>query len=771
MKAVIMAGGKGSRLRPVTNGIPKPLCTLLGKPVIFHILDLLYRNGVTEARVALGYQGDILRQALASYTKIPLSFSMEDTPLGTAGSVRKAAGEWTDDFIVISGDALCDFDLKAACRFHRESGAAATLLASRVDDPREYGLICTGRDGRVVSFVEKPSYSGCVTDLANTGVYILSPTVLHFIPQGETVDFAADIFPELLRRQMPVYAYTDHGYWCDVGDIRSYIRCQHDMLKGKAKFEVPAVRMNGNYFKGRISTGHFTIYPPVYIGKSVSIGEGSVIGPDTILEDHVQIGSGCRISGSVLMEGAAVENQVTLQSMAACPFSRFENGAEAFAGSAVGKGAVLGENSMVLEGCRIWDGKKVGQGETLSEDLQERSEGPLFIGENGFSGETNRTITPEICLKIGRGTAGLSERPSVGIGWTGLGGGAAFADACAAGLMASGAKAWNFGKCVFSQFQFCLAKSRADFGIYIAAEDSGTSIRIVERCGMPLRRSYERKIEGAVNRSEFRCVPAKDMGAHTPMENVAVLYPYELMKLCRTPLTGMAVRVSSPSEEARLLLLNTLRQLGCEEGDGIKIHISSDGSRISLGQGDCSMPPERVLAAACFTEFLKGGIAVLPENAPTAIDTLAGNLGGKVLRYPEDSASDRTSEACRAAAVQPLFRDGMMMAVRLLSFLTQKGMRLEELDKQIPAFYIKNKMISVSISPGIVLQRMKQAGWMDETGTEFYDGVRRARLRPLKDGKGILLSAENPVSETAEEICGHLERLIGKAALDTGPIS
>lgn len=242
MKAVIMAGGEGTRLRPLTCNMPKPLAPLCGKPVAFYILELLKKHGFTEAVFTLRYQGEKLEESFdgSSYRGTELSFQYEKTPLGTAGSVKSAAGD--EEVLVISGDAMCDFDLTAAVDFHRRKNSPATIIVKKVSDPREYGLVQTDEEGRITGFLEKPSYEGCVTDLANTGVYILSKEVMEGISRDRPLDFAKDVFPKLLRENVPLCAYKETGYWCDIGDFAGYLSCRGICFPERSAVKFPDTR-------------------------------------------------------------------------------------------------------------------------------------------------------------------------------------------------------------------------------------------------------------------------------------------------------------------------------------------------------------------------------------------------------------------------------------------------------------------------------------------------------------------------------------------------
>lgn len=242
MKAVIMAGGQGTRLKAVTGECPKPLVPLLGRPLMEHILLLLRRHGFTEVCAALRYRAqDIMdRFGDGSSLGLHLEYRVEEQALGTAGGVKNCAdfcgGE---DVLVISGDAACDFDLGELMRRHRESRAAVTLALYRHPEPLRYGLAVTEPDGRIRSFIEKPPWARVVTDLVNTGIYILSPRALRQIPEGQACDFAQDLFPQLLREGELLLGVPLEGYWCDVGTPLSYYQCCVDALEGRLALELP----------------------------------------------------------------------------------------------------------------------------------------------------------------------------------------------------------------------------------------------------------------------------------------------------------------------------------------------------------------------------------------------------------------------------------------------------------------------------------------------------------------------------------------------------
>ncbi len=242
MKAVVMAGGEGSRLRPLTVRRPKPMVPIVNRPVMEHILLLLKRHGITEVVLTVQYLARIIQDYFGdgSALGMRLHYSVEDVPLGTAGSVKLAEHLLDETFLVISGDALTDFDLTKIVEYHRAKHAVATLTLKSVPDPLEYGVVVTDATGHIQRFLEKPSWSEVISDTINTGIYVLEPEVLQRCPTGQSFDFGQDVFPALLADGKPIYGCVmETGYWTDVGTIQEYSRACFDVLEGKVQVELP----------------------------------------------------------------------------------------------------------------------------------------------------------------------------------------------------------------------------------------------------------------------------------------------------------------------------------------------------------------------------------------------------------------------------------------------------------------------------------------------------------------------------------------------------
>src|SRR3989440_3778074 len=252
MKAVVMAGGEGTRLRPLTSNQPKPMVSIVGKPCMEHILELLREHGLGDVLVTVAF----LPQAIRSYfgdgesLGMEVQYSVEESPLGTAGSVRLAADRLDDTFLVISGDALCDVDLTKLIDFHREKGAAVTIGLKSVDNPLEFGIVVTDSEGRIERFLEKPSWGQVFSDTINTGIYVLEPEVLSHIPTDRSYDFSKELFPLLLEMGRPIYGAVCEGYWQDIGNLDQYRQANYDALEGKARLNLAGIQLRGNIWIG-----------------------------------------------------------------------------------------------------------------------------------------------------------------------------------------------------------------------------------------------------------------------------------------------------------------------------------------------------------------------------------------------------------------------------------------------------------------------------------------------------------------------------------------
>ena len=309
-----MAGGEGTRLRPLTCDCPKPMIRLMEQPVMQYALALLRQHGITDIAVTLGYLPDAIRDYFGAGDDfgVSLRYTAEPTPLGTAGGVRQARRFLDEPFVVLSGDGVTDLDLTDAIAFHRRKGALATLVLKRADNPLDYGVVLTDADGRLRSFHEKPDWGDVISDTVNTGIYILEPQVLDHIPPDRPCDFGQELFPALVRQGLPVYGYVMSGYWCDIGDVRAYLAAHVDAMEGRIRLEgLLPPRARVTLMPGAAVDRSAVLEGPCLIGEGARVLPGATVGP------HSVVGAGC-----VIGEGASVKRSVLSQAAATCTSTR-----------------------------------------------------------------------------------------------------------------------------------------------------------------------------------------------------------------------------------------------------------------------------------------------------------------------------------------------------------------------------------------------------------------------------------------------------------------
>lgn len=417
MKAVVMAGGFGTRLRPLTEKLPKPMAYVANRPMMEHVVRLLAREGITDLEVLLYFHPE----KITSYFQdgapwgVSMNYIGAEADFGTAGAVKNAESRIDDTFLVISADIITDFDLSRAIEFHRERKADATIVLTRVPNPLPYGIVIIEEDGRIVRFLEKPSWGEVFSDTINTGIYLLEPKVLSLIPEKKSFDFSKNLFPAMLARGDQLLGYVAEGYWKDVGNLDEYLNVHLDILAGKVGIE----------FEGKKAGA-----------GDVWIGDGSRVEYTATLE-RVVLGRDCRVGPGVTMEdvvlgdGCSVEDGAVVQSSVVWARSRIGKGARMLenivsSDCAIGDGAFLAERAVVSDHCRIgrdamvkpnvkvWPHKEVEDGAVLSSSLVwgEKWARSIF-GPYGIYGLANLEISPEFAAKLGAAYAATFGRKVV----------------------------------------------------------------------------------------------------------------------------------------------------------------------------------------------------------------------------------------------------------------------------------------------------------------------------------------------------------------------
>ncbi len=412
MKAVVMAGGEGTRLRPLTSNQPKPMVPIVGKPCMEHIVELLRGYDFEDVIVTVAF----LPQAIRSYfgdgegLGVNMEYSVEESPLGTAGSVRLAGDKLDETFLVISGDALCDFDLGALVDFHKNKGAAVTIGLKSVENPLEFGIVVTDEDGRVERFLEKPSWGQVFSDTINTGVYVLEPEVLQHIPTDRPYDFSKELFPLLLEMGRPIYGMAMEGYWQDIGNLDQYRQANFDALDERVHLNIPGIRLRGNVWLGEgVELNDLAqVEGPALISNYCRIAPDAEVGPYSVLSSSVTLLERARSVRSVIDasthigRGALIEGAIVGRSCDIRAHARLQEGV------ALGDQVRVGEESVLMPGVRVYPYKEVESGAQIHESLiwESRASSRLFERDS-VSGLVNVDLTPEMVtrLAVALGTA------------------------------------------------------------------------------------------------------------------------------------------------------------------------------------------------------------------------------------------------------------------------------------------------------------------------------------------------------------------------------
>ncbi len=776
MKAIIMAGGEGKRLRPLSASKPKPMVELLDRPVLEHIIELLIKNGVTEACLTLRYLPHIITEYFGSGEKngIKLDYRIETSALGTAGGVLNCAdficngdydgtdnADGVSDFLVISGDCVCDFDLKALMDFHREKQADVTLALYAHDEPCEYGLVVTNDDGRIERFVEKPAWDHVLTDRINTGIYVISSRVLRDIPRGEPYDFGRDLFPRLLREGRMIFGYQAEGYWCDVGSTGAYLKCCLDALQGSIKIDMHARNVkNGIWCHGHIPEGA-VIIPPVYIGKNAVIDKGATIGPLAVIGASSVIASGAVVSQSVI-NGAMINEDVTADGTVVC------KGASVGRRSALGEGSVIGDNCIIGEGCvisaaaRIWPERQIPSGSVISGILSHgmlRS-GLSFTRPGIIRGVIGVTVTAEACLRLGELSGGYNR---VGVGWCGGEAARVMAESFGCGVCATGGELIRYDGSFLSCASYAGLLFDLPMTVFIEESKDIITIAFYGKNGGKISHDLERKLEQSM--ADPHETTVRRIGHASTVTGVYDAYVSAAARQACLSIenTGSFTAAVTGSGAENRALKSALLLMNCSVSDkqaGLpSFEVRSGGMSLAASdeEGYC-LSEEQLQVVAAFIECSCGlrEIAV-PYNAPSAIDSLAKNFNAAVLRVGRDG-----QRAEDLYLRQMVMRDGVFAGARLCAWLKSRGEKLSELRRQMPKFSTSTREVSLKGNRGSVMRLISSccAGISSELSAGLRLDTDRGcvYISPLRERSALTIHAESFSEETAEELCVEFER-------------
>ena len=521
MKAVIMAGGEGTRLRPLTSSQPKPLLPLANKAMAEHIVSLLRRHGFDDIVVTVAFLANSIRTYFGDGSDfgVRLSYATEDTPLGTAGSVGNARDELNERFLVISGDVLTDIDLSALVAFHEERGALATIALKSIENPLEFGIVIADEQGRIERFLEKPTWGQVFSDTINTGIYVLEPEVLDHVKPGVPVDFSSEVFPELLAAGAPLYGFVTDGYWEDVGTIEAYLTAHADVLDRKVEVDIDAFPLRSGVWVGEGAEIDPTaiVESPVLIGQNCRIGPGARLGPYTVLGSNVRVGDAAELERSIIHDNCYLAAGVNVRGSIIGRSSELRQGAHLEEGVVLGDNCRIGSQAVLTSGVKVYPHKIVDAEATVTSSIiwETRGSQALF-GRVGVTGLANVDLSPELATRVAMAYATtLPKGATVSTARDSSRAARMLKRAVMVGLTAAGLNVEDLEVATVpvTRFHVRTGQSQGGISVRLANDDpQSVSIRFLDPEGVDLDEAAQRKIERLYFREESRRVLAAEIG-------------------------------------------------------------------------------------------------------------------------------------------------------------------------------------------------------------------------------------------------------------------
>ena len=767
MKGIIMAGGEGTRLRPLTCDCPKPMIRLMNRPVLDYALQLLKGHGISDIAVTLGYRPDAIADSYGDGGELGLRlrYFIERTPLGTAGGVRQAVEFLDETFVVLSGDGVTDLDITRAAAFHREKGALATLVLKRAENPMDYGVVDVDPDGRVRRFHEKPDWSEVTGDTVNTGIYILEPEMLKEIPEGRPCDFGSELFPRLVAEGRPVYGYVTSDYWCDVGDVRAYLGAHIDAMEGRVR--LPDWTPGGRAVQrpGAVVDRSAVLEGPCLIDSGARVCAGAYVGPYSVIAEGCVVGEQASVKRSILWPGARLEARAQARGCVLGRGAVLGEGAQAYEESVLGTGAGVGPRGVLLPGVKLWPGKRVQEGERLDANR-------VWGGERapGFIAGTLGAADPaQVARAAQAGAAAMTPREIV-LGRTGSERAEALWHAAASGIMAQGVQVIDAGTVTLPMLRHAQRAIRADAALLVDDEE----LTPLEARGARLTGRLQRAVALLNARQDYAACAAGRLEVPLRAESAGRAYIADVAKaFAARPEDAPPVALICENPLLRDIAQQTMDRAGLrartlKDADGLKaapealgLILSASGERClpADARGALSEAGQQLLAAWVCLERGERRL-ILPASATRGVEALAVRYGARVEYVPGGVARWMDALARLQPGQLEIQFDGLRLGMAALSLLAERGMTLEGWRQTVPEVHRASRMVPVPAREnGRVLRRLAESrpGATLEGGVRFErDGgwawigadERHPRLRVVAEG----LSAE-----FADELCAFCE--------------
>ena len=798
-----MAGGEGSRLRPITSTRPKPLVPVVNRPILWHVLRLLKRNDFTEANITLHYLADQVTMTFGEGKDvgIPLNYSFEDKPLGTAGSVKAVEESLSGTFLVISGDVMTDFDLSEIVAYHKKKGAAVTIGLTRVPNPLEYGVILSEEDGKVTKFLEKPNWSEVFSDTVNTGIYVIEPEVLKQIQSDKAYDFSKDLFPKLLKEGFPIYSKILDGYWCDVGMPSQYIGAHYDILSGKTKVEIPGKQISPGVWQEDQSDNlkDARIAGPCLIGSRTTIGRGAVVGPMSCIGSNVTVESNAVVSRSIVYDFAYIGKDAEAKGCVIGKSSVLRPRSRAFEGSVIGDGTQLGTGSEIAQNVRVWPDKNIESGATVRINLVwGMSWQRKIFGSRGVIGLANIEITPETTAKLGAAFGTFTgTKGKIAAARDTLRSSRMLKRSFIAGLISTGSTVYNLEAAPIAMTRLGIVTNGLDGGVYFSASSSEpeyTLIQFFDGKGYNISVDSQRKMENVLFKEEIHRSANEELSDIFNLPQIREYYEETILRnVDSKPILEAKPRivVDSSLGPASLTVPDILSRLGCEVislnaaggtypttstvsnspsnlkdivvavgavagfrfvGGGDTVRIVDETGAMLSGDESLAIMTEIVLT-------MNPGAIAVPVSSSGLVETIAERHQQKVRRIKTDpralmeavgsgDSGFSGNDAGEFVLSKDLpFPDGLLAAGKVIEYLARTGSRISK---------IKKDVYQPRLVRGVVLVPWNERGRIMRRLASDYPDRRVETLEGIKilvNGGWVLInpSSDEPVFEIVAE--------------------
>lgn len=789
IKAIIMAGGKGTRLKPLTCGIPKPMVPILNKPTMEYTVALLKTHGIIDIAVTIAHLPTVITDYFATGEKwhVHLKYYEEKVPLGTGGSVKNAEDFIEDTFIVLSGDSLTDINIQKAVEFHKNKGSKATLILKNESVPIEYGVVITDSEGKITRFLEKPSWGEVFSNTINTGMYILEPEVLDYFKKGENFDFSKDLFPKLLHDKVPMYGYITEDYWCDVGALNSYTQTHFDILEGKVNLQMDGYQMEKGIWigEGTQISKNVKLTAPVYIGKNCSIREGSKLEAYTVIGDNCNVSKFTSLKRSIIWNNTLIGEKAHCSGAVVCNNVEIKKDVEVYENAVIGEGSRLENKVIVKPDIKLWPNKRIEENTIVNQNLVWGTKASKTIfGFKDVSGQINTDISPEFASRLGTAFAStLKEAGAIVVSSDLSNASRLIKNALIAGIESTGTGVIDIGKAVMPVNRFAITHFKGNGGIHVRMDDSDYNqvhIEFADKNGVNIQRSIEREIENLFNREDFKRCNADQIQSSLKVENFHEFYINKgidfLKDIASIKRKSPKILVASKSQPMQKLISQYLERAGCEvqqdyrikEYDEIKDYMPTMVQQVIIGESDLGviisedgekmilidkkgriLQQEKydILAAMMLLKEGHKEKLVLPYTAPYSIEEMAKKQKVEVLRVKSNPASlmhamYHIDGEEKAGLSQYILNYHAVWGIGvIIDFLIRNDIKLEDLVEEMPDIYfIKEKIPCDWQDKGRIIRQLVEEHQNHDI--ELFEGVK------INDERGwalILPDSEKPL--------------------------